>query len=496
MPARLSKSKLLAFRQCERRLWLEIHRPTLRQDDSASVASFSTGHEVGELARRLYDPLGKGVLIDLETESFDAAFTRSHALLTTPQPIFEAGFASTGALSFADILLPVPKRGERRWRMVEVKSSTSVKDYHRDDVAIQSHVVRAAGVALDGVAIAHLDRTWVYPGGGDYQGLLVEEDLTQEAFERDAEVQGWVTGAHAITALKHEPEVSPGAQCDVPYRCGFAAHCRGNGTTIRYPVSWLPQIRSTALKQCIADGAADMRQVPDALLNDKQRRVKHHTLSGEPYFDAEGAARDLEPHRAPAYFIDFETISFAIPLWKGTSPYQAIPFQFSAHRLGRTGTLGHRAFLDLSGRDPSRAFAEALIAACGERGPVFVYNASFEVGRITELAARFPRLRTALLALVARIVDLLPVARERFYHPSQQGSWSIKHLLPAVAPELCYDNLDGVQDGGSAMQAYLEAIDANTTFARKQEIERQLLAYCHLDTLAMVKLWEFFAMRH
>ncbi|WP_267875286.1 hypothetical protein [Massilia sp. Dwa41.01b] len=94
-----------------------------------------------------------------------------------------------------------------------------------------------------------------------------------------------------------------------------------------------------------------------------------------------------------------------------------------------------------------------------------------------------------------RIVDLLPVARERYYHPRQQGSWSIKHLLPAIAPDLRYDELEGVQDGGGAMAAYLEAIAPTTTAERKGEIEGQLLAYCHLDTLAMVRLWEFFTAR-
>ena len=124
MPIRLSKSKLLAFRQCERRLWLELHHPELRQDDSASTAAFAVGHALGELARGLYDPARTGVLIDPQTEGFEAALARSQALLATPQPIFEAGFVGAGALAFADVLLPVEREGQRRWRMVEIKSST------------------------------------------------------------------------------------------------------------------------------------------------------------------------------------------------------------------------------------------------------------------------------------------------------------------------------------------------------------------------------------
>lgn len=490
---RFSKSRLMAYRQCERRLWLELRHPELRADGAASMAAFAAGHQVGDLARLLYDPHGTGTLLDPQTEGHEAALARSLTLLDSGRPIFEAGFAAGGAMAFADVLLPISGQGPRRWRMVEVKSSTSVKDYQRDDAAIQATVALDAGVALDGIALAHIDSSWVYPGGGDYHGLLVEEDLTEQAFGRADEVAAWVAGARAVAASNDEPDVKPGKHCTSPYDCGFATHCASGMPQAEFPVAWLPQLRSKAAKQYVDDGALDMREIPDALLSDKQLRVKQHTLSGLTYFDAAGAAADLAPHPLPGYFLDFETIAFAVPVWPGTRPFQMIPFQFSLHHLGREGGIEHVAFLDISGDDPSRAFANALVEACGESGPVFVYNAGFEKSRIAELAARFPHLAPALLAINARVVDLLPVARERYYHPSQEGSWSIKKVLPAVAPDLRYDDLDGVQDGGAAMQAYLEAIAVDTAPARKSEIEAQLLAYCELDTLAMVRLWRYFS---
>lgn len=238
--------------------------------------------------------------------------------------------------------------------------------------------------------------------------------------------------------------------------------------------------------------------MPDDLLSLKQLRVKTHTLANTVFFDAAGAAADLAIHLQPAYFVDFETIQFAVPIWQGTRPYQQNTFQFSAHKLSPSGQLTHTEFLDLSGGDPSEPFAQALIAACGKRGPVYVYNAGFETARIHELALRYShlaQLSAALLAINARVVDLLPIARERYYHPSQQGSWSIKKVLPAVVPELRYDALDGVQDGGMAMAAFLEAIHPDTNAERKTKIKQQLLAYCKLDTYAMVRLWQVFAGR-
>jgi hypothetical protein len=232
--------------------------------------------------------------------------------------------------------------------------------------------------------------------------------------------------------------------------------------------------------------------VPDELLSDIQKRVKAHTLSGEPFFDQIGAAAELAQYQMPASFLDFETIQFAVPIWRSTHPYQQIPFQFSHHRLSQTGMLDHSEFLDLSGDDPSKLFAEALITACGQVGPVFVYNAAFEVARIKELGDRFPSLNDPLTAISERIVDLLPIARRYYYHPSQRGSWSLKNLLPAIASDISYDKLDGVKDGNMAATAYVEAIYPKTSSERRDQIRKQLIDYCSLDTYALVRLWLHF----
>jgi Domain of unknown function(DUF2779) len=489
-----SKSKLLALRQCPKRLWLEIHRPELREDSASTQAIFQVGHQVGDIAQRIYDPLGLGAVVDVQSEGFDRAFERSAELLRATQPIFEAGFEAGGALAFADVMLPEQQDGQQVWHMVEVKSSTSVKDYHRDDVAVQAFVAQSAGVALKSISLAHIDSSWTYPGKGDYNGLLKENDLTAEAFSRTEEVKGWIAHAQSVNAMPCEPVIEIGAHCDAPYACGFYDYCSRDVPKPQYPVYWLPHIGAKAAKLA-EQGVIDIGNVPDDLLNDRQQRVKTHTLANTVFFDATGAAADLAVHSLPPYFLDFETIQFAVPIWKGTRPYQQITFQFSLHTLDESGQLDHTAFLDLSGADPSEPFAHALIAACGALGPVYVYNAGFETARIGELATRYPHLSHSLLAINARVVDLLPIARERYYHPSQQGSWSIKKVLPAVVPELRYDALDGVQDGGMAMDAFLEAIHPATQTGHKNQIEQQLLAYCKLDTYAMVRLWQVFAGR-
>jgi hypothetical protein len=490
----LSKSKIIAYRQCPKRLWLEIHKPELR-DDSASEMVFAIGNQVGDIARKIYDPENTGITIDIGALGHAEALAQSAVLLAGDGkfPIFEAGLTIPGALAYADVMLPDHSEGTLRWKMIEVKASASVKGYQRDDVAVQSYLAAQAGILLSSASVAHIDNRFIYQGDGDYRGLLREEDLTAEAISRHDEVAAWIAGAHHIAAQTEEPEIATGPQCSAPFTCSFCDYCNRDKVWPEYPISSFPNLMGSRRAAVEAEESDDLREIPDELLTAMQLRVKQACVSGETYFDAEGAASDLASHGFPAYFLDFETAMFAVPIWKGTRPFQKIPFQFSLHILNGVGSLQHHGFLDLSGGDPSRTCAQSLVDLCGEQGPVFAYNAGFEKMVMRNLAERFPDLAPALESIVNRVEDLKPIARNRYYHPSQGKSWSLKSVLPAAIPELSYDQLDGVQDGGMAVSAFMEAIDPATTPERKAEIESQLFSYCQLDTFAMVRLWQFFS---
>lgn len=500
----LSKSKLLAYRQCPKRLWLEVHRPELRDDSPQTQASFQAGHAVGDVARRLYDPKGLGTFLDISELGVGGMVHATRQLLSRRAPIFEAAFSighkEEGALAIADVLLPDPDG--RAWHMVEVKSSTQVKDYHMDDAAIQFYIATQAGVPLGSIKVAHIDSSWVYPGDGVYQGLLREADLSAVTAAREHEVRDWLAGAHEIVRSEAPPERDTGTHCRTPYECGFLKACRGDDDRrhgiATHPVHWLPMQGARGELKALLNGDSpprDMAQVPDAALNDRQRRVKEAHLSGRRFLDAAGAQERLAVHSLPALFLDFETVAHTVPIWKGTRPYQQIPFQFSLHRLSPDGTLTHLGFLDLSGSDPSLQIAMALVASCGTREPIYAYNKSFEGARLQELAMRFPQLQKGLMDIQARLVDLRPIAESCYYDPAQEGSWSIKSVLPTIAPDLAYDKLGAVHDGGAAMGAYLEAIGPEVTAERKQQVRDALWRYCRLDTYAMVRLWGFFSGR-
>jgi hypothetical protein len=488
----LSKSKLIAYRQCAKRLWLEIHRPELR-DDTGSEQAFAIGNEVGELARRLFDPAATGVLIDIDDLGWDTAFSRTAELLAAGNgPIFEAALQAEGALALADIMMPGVLGGQSAWRMIEVKSSTSLKDYHRDDVAIQACIAAKAGVRLEAVLIAHINNAFVYPGDGDYQGIFTLVDLTAECALRAGEVAEWIGAAQAVATLQDEPVIDTGRHCEAPFTCGFRAYCNRNIAVPEHPPNILPYLREPRLAHWKSQGITELHQTPDDELSWKQQRVKTATLDGTVFFDAQGAAGALAGHGLPARFLDFETVQFAIPVWKGTRPYEQTPFQFSLHTVDPAGDLRHREFLDPSGADPRPQLVSALVDCCGADGPIFAYNAAFEKRVIATLAVQFPRFQQELDAIHARIVDLMPIARDYYYHPSQQGSWSLKAVFPAICPGSGHDQLDGVHDGTEAGLAYREAIHPATDPERRHTLGKQLLDYCRLDTLATVEIWRFF----
>lgn len=488
---RLSKSKILSFRQCPKRLWLEVHKPEERRDSPDSVARMRQGDEVGRLARTLYDPGGTGVLLDV-ADGVGRLVSATQDLLPQRRPIFEAGFAADGVLVLADVLLPV---GATSWRAVEVKSATSLKDYHQTDAAVQAFTMRAAGVDLAAISVAVIDSSWVYRGDGRYEGLLAEVDVTKASRDLEVDVRGWVADARSVAAAPSEPDIRTGPQCEDPFPCPFEAYCRAQEPTARHPAAWLPRIQKRELKEAIQSGRwREMADVPDELLTAPQKRVKAATITGTVDFNRDGAARALAAHKGPWGFLDFEAVQLAIPRWTGTRPYQQLPFQFSFHHLAEDGTLTHREFLDLTGDDPTESFATSLIAAC-DTPVIFAYNASFEKQRIGELKERYPRLAGDLDAIERRIVDLLPIVSANYYHPAQKGSWSLKAVLPTIAPDLDYSELEEVQDGGQAVEAYLAAIDPKTDAARREEIRQRLLAYCQRDTYALVVVWWFFTGR-
>lgn len=476
-PRGLSKSRITAFEQCPKKLWLSVHRAELVERDDSASARFATGNAVGDLACALHP---NGVMVEAVPD-LSAALTTTARLISEghPGPIFEATFQHDGVLVRVDVL---ERRGADGWYAAEVKSSARVKDHHRGDLATQGWVLQGAGITLDGAAIRHVNTSFVLAREGDYDGLFVDVDLLDELGETIADRPALVEKARAVLD-GHEPVRAMGKHCSMPFDCEFVSYCgRDLPPAPAWPMTLLP---SGGGKRWIAKGIDDLLAVPEDALNDHHARILRATRDDLPFHDPAGARAAMAEWRWPRARLDFETVNSAIPRWVGTRPFQQIPFQFSLHLEHEDGTITHHPFLSCDGSDPRRACAEALVELVPPGASVVAWFASFEKRVLRELAAAFPNLADQLTNMMDATVDLLPVARNHWYHRDQRGSWSLKAVLPTIATELDYASLE-IKDGGNAQEAWYEAADPACNPHRREALASALEVYCERDTWAMV----------
>ena len=473
----LSKTSIIAGLQCAKKLYLKVHHPEL---STPTVSPMMITGEVVEQHARLEFPSAVSIQYHGNSDPFQQ--TMKLMAEESVNAIFQAALRYDDVEVYLDVL----QRQGNTWNLVEIKAASGVKDHHIDDVTIQAWTALKSGLSIKSFNLMHINAGFVYQGDHDYSNLFVVEDVTDKVKAHLSFIDGYIDQARQIVTGT-QPDIHVGSHCNNPHPCEFKSFCEAHDA--KFPVSLLPNGYKVA-REMIAQGIYDLRDVPvEALKSETHLRVRNITVHGEPELDTQ-VAYILSELGYPRYFLDFECIQFAIPVWLNTRPYQQIPFQFSCHVQHEDGDLVHEEFLDVTGLDPRRQFAEALVAICGKIGPVVVYNQSFEKRIIKDLAEQFEDLSEALQAINARIFDLLPLVKNHYYHPDMKGSWSIKKVLPCLVPELSYETVGDVQDGTQAQQAYLQIYDAKLDSREQERLIQDMKAYCALDTLAMVKIME------
>lgn len=481
-PHRLSKSKFLSGLQCHKRLWLEIHQPSLATPPDASMrAILDMGTEIGILAQQRFEG---GVLVKSGFRQREAAIAETAALVQDPMTstIFEAAFEHDGVLVRVDILERVrnAQGGSPSWRLIEVKSSTRVKDVHLDDLSIQSHVVQGAGLRLDATCLMHIDTGYLYPGGEvDLRALFSIEDVSEAVTDRRGQVPERLAAMKAMLQESQAPVIEPDQHCHAPYECPFWAYC-----TKDKPQRWIYHLpgKKEMVTQLVRQGIMTIDEIPDETrLSDVQRKVKDNVE-----WISSDLGQILRSVSYPIHHLDAETVMLALPRFPSTRPYQSLPVQWSNHIEQESGDVSHQEFLHNEASEPRRRWAEALIESLGEKGSIVVYSA-YEEAILRQLAETFPEFKSAFKAIVKRLWDLLPVIKSHYYHPDLNGSYSIKSVLPAVVPSLGYDDLT-IQEGGQAAAEYYRMVFLESDWVERDSIREALLRYCERDTLAMVEL--------
>lgn len=483
----LSKSLYTRAIQCPKSLWLKKYKPeVLTPPDASAKARFETGNIVGDLACELF-PNGREIPFDAHDFKSMARLTQAY-LDEGVENIYEATFIYEGIVVMVDILRQTPLGLE----LYEVKSSTDVKPIYLHDVSIQLYVLEALGFRVGACHVVHINSNYVREEALELEKLFAVVDVTEEVQALQEAIPKRLESFETYLDDKfHEPNIDIGKQCNDPYECDAKAYCWKVQRNIpEYSIFNIFNLGSKKQQELYAQNIVAIEDIPEdfAMTPIQWQKVdnwkKQHT-----FIDVESIAEFLETLAYPIYHLDFETFQQAIPLWNGVSPYKQIPFQYSLHVEHRDGTLEHKEFLAEVGVDPRRALAEQLVKDIPLHVNILTYNMSFEKGVIASLAQQFPNLSTKLMPLHDNIKDLmLPFQKGHYVTPSMQGSYSIKYVLPALVPEmeLAYKKLEGIQNGGEAMNAFASLHVKSSD--EQMKVREQLLKYCELDTLAMVKV--------
>ena len=407
--------------------------------------------------------------------------------------IYEATFSEDGIFVMVDILV---KNGNT-WDMYEVKGTTGardkkgvIKEKYLNDIGIQWYALSDT-LELNRAYLVHLNNQYVRKGELSIKSLLYRDDITQEVLEKQDEIPTELNQMKNI--LEDDiPNIDIGKHCDNPYGCDFSSHCWKH-IPKEHSVFDLSYAMGKQWK-LYYQGVLSIDDIPDdfQLGANAALQVERHK-SQEISINKEEITAFLNTIEYPINFFDFETFQNPIPRFDNQRPYAQMPFQYSLHILHEDGTLEHKEFLGDENSDPREELAKQMLADITPTGSIIAFNQSFEIAQIRNLAVLCPDMAKDLLALNERFVDLAhPFQYKHYYHPKFNGRYSIKVVLPTLFPndpELDYKKLGSVQNGGDTMDTFANLYLLKDQ-SKRDEIRKDLLAYCRLDTLAMVRIWE------
>ena len=372
-----------------------------------------------------------------------------------------------------------------------------------DDVAYQYFVLSNLGLNVKVIIVYLNNETYTRGKELDINQLFNKEDMTHIAQEKQVEVKRNINRVNNVMEVYNsdkEPETDIGPYCLDKKRfnrCVFWEYCiRDLPKPNVFDIANMGNDKKFKKYYESKITFKDLENDKDITTDRFVQQIDFELHNKEPAIDKEEIKEILDNLKYPLYFMDYESLQYAIPQLEKTKAYQQIPFQYSLHIIKEEGApIEHKEFLaDIDDENMIRTFAESMINNMPEDGSVIVYNKGFESHVNTEIGEMYDDLKEKMERINSNIVDFMaPFQKRQYYTKEMEGSYSIKKVLPALFPndpELNYDNLPLVHNG---VEAPIEFMGLKDKSPKKQEESRQgLLKYCELDTYAMVKIWEKF----
>lgn len=484
----LSKSKYTRAMQCQKMLWMDTYKSE-EAEELNKESVFKTGNEVGDLAMGYFGEYSE-VPFSFDKEEMCAETKRLMDEGATV--IAEASFMYDDCFCSVDLLHKVGSG----YDMIEVKSTTHQKDIYISDMSYQLYVLTKCGLNIKRVYNMHLNGNYVRNGELELDKLFTLEDFTEKCRTEQTSIEKNIQTTREYLSHTDETDMPLGVYCDKPYKCIYRDYCRKLHGVVEPSVFSIYRMDTKKKYELYNQGVVTFEDVlrKNVELKPNERvQIETEVNNLGPHIDREGVKEFLDLLTYPLYHLDFETYQQAIPVYDGISPYQQIPFQYSLHvQQSPCAEPEHFELLGQAGTDTRREIAEGLCRDIPRDVCVLAFNCGFEKGVIKNLAKLFPDLAEHLMDIHSNILDLAKPFQNKYYYMREMGGrYTIKEVLPALCgddPELDYHALEGIHNGGEAMDAFPAM--ASMTPEEVAVKRKQLLAYCRLDTLAMVKVLE------
>jgi len=483
---KLSKSTFIRGLQCEKSLYLYKRHYNLKDPVSPLLqAVFDQGTNVGVLAQLLF-PNGVDASPERYFNMIESVDKTKSFISDGEKIIYEATFVYNDVLAALDILI----KDEDGWKAFEVKSSTKVAEAYIKDAALQYYTIVNSGIYLKDISIIYINNQYLKNGELDVNELFSIESVKDQVLDFLPSIPNEISRLKRVIDSETIPAIDIGPHCTKPYNCDYMGTCWKD--VPEYSVFNISRLKIEEKFNLYNNGVVTLDQINlrETRLNPSQVLQVQSEVNDTSHIDKIEIENFVSNLSYPVYFLDFETINPAVPIYDGSRPYQAMVFQYSLHIQDANGSgVTHREYLASTNEDPRPGFAKQMIEDCGSQGDILVYNISFERGKLQDLIEALPQYSDSLCNIIYRLKDLMmPFQKKWHYTPEMKGSYSIKNVLPALAPEFSYNDLD-IKEGATASNAFLSMV--NGTFKGDEGLTRKhLIEYCKMDTFAMVKILE------
>ena len=485
----ISKSDYMLYLRHPAWLWLKKHdKDKLPPVDDDTQAIFDAGFLFESYAEQLFPDAVK-LGFDGYGEYLSLTRKTKEAIESGAKTILQARFEAGEITCICDALVKV---GEDTFDLYEIKSSTSAKPEHEPDLAFQREVIIQSGYKVNKIFVVHINNEYVRDGEVLPHQLCKTTEVTEQVEKIENFTKENISKALAVAKQKECPDLSP-------------SHSKlgafGDWLTIyktladidEYSIYHLCSPGAQRIGDLESLGIKRLDQIPDDFaLTEKQQRQVLATKTNSVLTDKAKIQEFLAKLKFPLYFLDYETLSSVVPYFDGLSPYKQLPFQYSLHVLDSPNAeMKHYEYLHSDNTNPVKTLTEALKSQIGTEGTVLVWFEGFEKTCNELMGMLLPEYEEFYKSVNERVIDLMrPFADGHYVHKDFFGSASIKKVLPVLIPELSYKDLD-IHAGGAAQRLWMEAVLDNKRPNEKEKILSDLLKYCELDTLAMVRIYQF-----